>query len=431
MALRNVKGTNDYLPREQQIRNKIREVCESTFQTYGCKPLETPILNYYDLLASKYGGGAEILKEIYRLSDQGERELALRYDLTIPFAKVIGMNPEIRFPFKRYEIGKVFRDGPTKKGRLREFIQCDVDIVGVESVIAEAELMVMVFDIFSKLGLEIEIQYNNRKLLMGILRAMEIEIEDINEVILSLDKLEKIGVDGVVKELEDKGVCNEAIYKIQKLLINDTIKDFDYYNQNYGHVSIVVDGLQELTELTALLEATEIAEYCSFNPFLARGLNIYTGTVYEVFLKDGSITSSIGSGGRYDDIIGNYLGNEVKYPTVGISIGLDVVFTTLMERNQIEQSFADVFLYPMGTLAESMKIARKLRWNGIRVEMELANRKLKKALDYANKVRIPHVLILGENELKNGRIQLKDMVNGTSEDVFLNELYEIMKQRLR
>ncbi|MCK9905912.1 ATP phosphoribosyltransferase regulatory subunit, partial [Frankia sp. Cpl3] len=168
-----VKGTRNILPEKQLVRNRIRATLQGVFETYGCKPLETPMLQYYDLLASKYGGGAEILKEVYRLSDQGERELALRYDLTIPLTKVIGMNPQMRLPFKRYEIGKVFRDGPIKPGRFREFIQCDVDIIGVSSMLAEAELMTMAVDAFGKLGLDVTIQYNNRKLLAGILQSLD------------------------------------------------------------------------------------------------------------------------------------------------------------------------------------------------------------------------------------------------------------------
>lgn len=158
MNYQNVKGTQDYLPEERMTRRYIRRTLEDTFIQYGCKPLETPILNYEDLLSSKYAGGAEILEEMYTLSDRGERDLALRYDLTIPFAKVIAMNPALQMPFKRYEIGKVFRDGPIKAGRYREFIQCDVDVVGVKAQIAEAELMIMALDIFKRLDLDVMIQ---------------------------------------------------------------------------------------------------------------------------------------------------------------------------------------------------------------------------------------------------------------------------------
>lgn len=161
MNYQNVKGTQDYLPNAELIRRDVRRTLEDVFIQYGCKPIETPILNYTELLASKYAGGAEILEEMYTLTDRGERDLALRYDLTIPFAKVMAMNPTLKLPFKRYEIGKVFRDGPIKAGRFREFTQCDVDIVGIDSQIAEAELMQMAIDAFERLKLDITIQYNN------------------------------------------------------------------------------------------------------------------------------------------------------------------------------------------------------------------------------------------------------------------------------
>ncbi len=206
MNYQNVKGTQDYLGDAEIVRRNIKRTLEDVFIQYGCKPLETPILNYTGLLASKYGGGAEILEEMYTLTDRGERNLALRYDLTIPFAKVVAMNPTIRMPFKRYEIGKVFRDGPIKEGRYREFTQCDVDIVGVESQIAEAELMSMALVAFNKLDVGVTIQYNNRKLLVGMLEEFGMKEEMTSNVILVLDKLEKIGVNAVISELIERGV---------------------------------------------------------------------------------------------------------------------------------------------------------------------------------------------------------------------------------
>ncbi|HKZ42042.1 MAG TPA: ATP phosphoribosyltransferase regulatory subunit, partial [Candidatus Hodarchaeales archaeon] len=167
LELKILKGTTDYLPNEQIIRARIAAKLSRVFELYGFLPLETPILEYYDILASKYAGGAEILKETYKLTDQGQRELALRYDLTIPFSRVLGMNPSLPKPFKRYEIGKVFRDGPVKPGRNREFTQCDVDIAGVKSVIAESELIALTLDVFSLLKIDINVEINNRKLLSG------------------------------------------------------------------------------------------------------------------------------------------------------------------------------------------------------------------------------------------------------------------------
>ncbi|MED0981692.1 histidine--tRNA ligase [Bacillus paramycoides] len=421
MEMKNVKGTKDYLPEEQVLRNKIKRACEDTFERYGCKPLETPTLNMYELMAYKYGGGDEILKEIYTLQDQGKRELALRYDLTIPFAKVVAMNPNIRLPFKRYEIGKVFRDGPIKQGRFREFIQCDVDIVGVESVIAEAELMGMAFELFRTLNLDVQIQYNNRKLLTGILESINIPTELTNDVILSLDKIEKIGIDGIRKDLQNRGIIEETVEIICDTVqscIEFDITDFEKAFNN----TLVTNGVNELQQLQQYLLALGIKESTIFNPFLARGLTMYTGTIYEIFLKDGSITSSIGSGGRYDNIIGAFRGDNMSYPTVGISFGLDVIYTALQKQETIA-STADLFIIPLGTELQCLQIAQKLRaTTSLKVELELAGRKLKRALNYANKENIPYVLIIGEEEITTEIVVLRNMKEGTEVKIPLSSL---------
>ncbi|MED0965609.1 histidine--tRNA ligase [Bacillus paramycoides] len=421
MEMKNVKGTKDYLPEEQVLRNKIKRACEDTFERYGCKPLETPTLNMYELMAYKYGGGDEILKEIYTLQDQGKRELALRYDLTIPFAKVVAMNPNIRLPFKRYEIGKVFRDGPIKQGRFREFIQCDVDIVGVESVIAEAELMGMAFELFRTLNLDVQIQYNNRKLLTGILESINIPTELTNDVILSLDKIEKIGIDGIRKDLQNRGIIEETVD-----IICDTVQscmEFDIADfEKAFNNTLVTNGVNELQQLQQYLLALGIKESTIFNPFLARGLTMYTGTIYEIFLKDGSITSSIGSGGRYDNIIGAFRGDNMSYPTVGISFGLDVIYTAL-QKQETMASTADIFIIPLGTELQCLQIAQKLRaTTSLKVELELAGRKLKRALNYANKENIPYVLIIGEEEITTEIVVLRNMKEGTEVKIPLSSL---------
>lgn len=269
MDYQNVKGTQDYLPDAEAVRRKIKRVLEDVFIQYGCKPLETPILNYTELLASKYGGGAEILEEMYTLSDRGERELSLRYDLTIPFAKVVAMNPTIKMPFKRYEIGKVFRDGPIKTGRFREFTQCDVDIVGVKSQIAEAELMLMALDAFDGLDLNVTIQYNNRKLLTGMLKEYGTPSDKINDVVLTLDKLDKIGLEAVTSELITKKLAPKTVELIKEYIMDDNIEDFSYYERFTGANPLVNQGLEELKELTTYLEYLGVKNNCIFNPFLA------------------------------------------------------------------------------------------------------------------------------------------------------------------
>jgi histidyl-tRNA synthetase len=414
MDYQNVKGTQDYLPNAEVVRRDIRRSLEDVFIQYGCKPLETPILNYTELMASKYGGGAEILEEMYTLSDRGERDLALRYDLTIPFAKVVAMNPTLKIPFKRYEIGKVFRDGPIKTGRFREFTQCDVDIVGVDSQIAEAELMVMAFDAFRKLELKATIQYNNRKLLTGMLNVFGTEYERINKVVLILDKLEKVGIESVVSELDEQGLPSSTITLIKQFLIDDGNSSFDYFESFAEQNEEVRQGLIELKELESYLEFLGVKEQCVFNPFLARGLEIYTGTIYEIFLDDQSIKSSIGSGGRYDNAIGGLIGTNQDFSTVGISFGLDVIYTAISStvKELKENPNVDYYIVPLGTQKESLLVASYLRNKGYKVEYEMSNKKLGKALDKANKEKIRNVIIIGEAEVKNNQFKVKDMFSG-------------------
>ncbi|MBP0725353.1 histidine--tRNA ligase [Bacillus sp. RG28] len=414
MDYQNVKGTQDYLPEAEVIRRKVRRTLEDVFIQYGCKPLETPILNYSELLSSKYGGGAEILEEMYCLSDRGERELALRYDLTIPFAKVVAMNPNLRMPFKRYEIGKVFRDGPIKTGRFREFTQCDVDIVGVESQIAEAELMEMAVEVFKKLELDVMIHFNNRKLLMGMLELLNTPSEKINEVVLTLDKLEKIGVEGVEAELLEKDLSIKTVTMIKELIVDSQNKDLQYFEQYAKDNETLIQGIEELKELMSYIKYLNLENNCIFNPFLARGLEIYTGTIYEIFLTNQSVKSSIGSGGRYDNAIGGLIGTNQVFSTVGISFGLDVIYTAmnLIGKGNLVESEIDYYVVPINTQRESLLVASYLRQAGNNVEFEMGNKKLSKALERANKENVRYVVIIGEDEVRNNQYKVKDMVSG-------------------
>ncbi|WP_144788741.1 histidine--tRNA ligase [Lysinibacillus fusiformis] len=418
MDYQNVRGTQDYLPEQEVTRRAIRRTLEDTFMAYGCKPIETPILNYTELMTSKYAGGAEILQEMYTLTDRGERDLALRYDLTIPFAKVVAMNPSITMPFKRYEIGKVFRDGPIKAGRFREFTQCDVDIVGVASQAAEAELMMMAIDAFDKLNLQMNIQYNNRKLLVGLLQLFEVEQQQMNQVILILDKIEKIDQKTMLSELKELGISENGVTKIKQFLEARPQINMAYFNEFANKNIILQQGIQELLELTAYLNALGLSEKCTFNPFLARGLEIYTGTIYEIFLADGTIRSSIGSGGRYDQAIGGLLGSEEQsYATVGISFGLDVIYTALEVIGKIEQNapIVDIYIIPLGTEKAALKLAAVLRQQEYKVEVELSGKKVKKAMEKANRENTPKVIVLGEDEVTQNMYKIKNMQSGKEE----------------
>lgn len=426
MKLRNLKGTRDFLPEDQQLRNKIRSTLEETFRQFSYMPLETPTICLYDLLASKYGGGAEILKEVYTLNDQGSRELGLRYDLTVPFAKVIGMNPNLPMPFKRYEIGKVFRDGPVKTGRSREFIQCDVDVVGIKSMLAEAELMSMAFQAFERLDLDVYISYNNRKLLFGILSSIGIDNNTLNSIVLTLDKIEKIGWSGVKKELGEKKIDDPIIDKLYDIINTKEENILEFFLQNFDS-PLVKEGIEELQELSDYLNSLGLLDKVSFNPYLARGLGIYTGTIYEIFLTDGSISSSIGSGGRYDKIIGGFLNNGIEYPAVGISFGLDVIYTALKMKNESENiSMIDLLLIPLGTEKECLKIANSLRREGLRVEINMSKRKLNKILNTANKNNIPYVIIIGENEISSSEVIIKFMITGETKKCNISNIKSIL-----
>ncbi|MGN7476245.1 histidine--tRNA ligase [Solibacillus silvestris] len=417
MEYQNVRGTQDFLPQAEAVRRNIRRTLEDTFILYGCKTIETPILNYSDLMTSKYAGGAEILQEMYTLSDRGDRKLALRYDLTIPFAKVVAMNPNFAMPFKRYEIGKVFRDGPIKAGRFREFTQCDVDIVGVESQSAEAELMMMAVDAFEKLNVKIQIQYNNRKLLYGLLQIFEVRETVMDRVILILDKMEKIDRATLIKELSELDLADSSLRVIMQFL--EAPPTLDYFKSLTEQNEFVKQGVAELCELMDYLAALQIDALCIFNPFLARGLEIYTGTIYEIFIADGTIKSSIGSGGRYDNAIGGLIGTGQQYATVGISFGLDVIYTAFELAGKVEQNLCDIDIYiiPINTEKQALQLATKLRNAGNRVEDELTGKKVRKAMDKANRENIAQVIVLGEEEVHNNSVKLKDMKSGNVKEM--------------
>lgn len=422
MKLMNVKGTNDSLPNNEIVKRKVINTLTDTFEKFGYLPLDTSILCYYDLLASKYSGGSEILKEVYTLKDQGERKLGLRYDLTIPFAKVISMNAgrEINLPFKRYEIGKVFRDGPVKTGRAREFYQCDVDVCGISGSYIEAEMLSMTSLAYKKLGIDIYIEVNNRKLLEGFIIESGISDELKSKVILSVDKLAKIGENGVKEELNSFNIEEEKLDKLFSYF-KCTINDLDNMNITNEYF---IEGREEIKELFNYINDLNIIE-CRFTPYLARGLEIYTGTVWEVFDEKQRITCALGGGGRYDKIITNFIDDGNTYPSVGISFGIVPICSILedIENN----SLYDLLIIPMNTNIVSLKLANKLREKGVKVIIEMNNRKIKKALESADKNNIPYVIVLGENEIDSNTIEIKDMIHSSNIKVNIDDIEEICK----
>ena len=426
MELMNVKGTSDNLPQKEVIKRNVINTLTDTFEKFGYLPLDTTILCYYDLLASKYSGGSEILKEVYTLTDQGDRKLGLRYDLTVPFSKVISMNAgkEINLPFKRYEVGKVFRDGPVKTGRAREFYQCDVDVCGIEGSYIEAEMLSMTSLAYKRLGIDIYIEVNNRKLLQGFIVDAGIPEEIASNVILSVDKLAKIGESGVKKELEELQIEESKLNKLFSYF-KCSIEELDNLDINNNYF---IEGKEEIKELFNYVKELSLTE-CRFTPYLARGLEIYTGTVWEVFDKEQRLTCAIGGGGRFDKIITNFIDDGNSYPAVGISFGIVPICEIL--GSNYEKSLYDLLIIPMNTEIESLKIANNLREKGIKVIIEMNKRKVKKALDSANKNNIPYVIILGENEINEKSLEIKDMNNSTNIKVSfddIEEMYKIIKK---
>ena len=424
MILQNVKGSNDFLPKEQILRNRIINTLSKNFENYGYLPVETTTICYYDLLASKYAGGSEILKEVYTLKDQGNRELGLRYDLTVPFSKIISMNlnKEISLPFRRYEIGKVYRDGPVKVGRDREFYQCDVDVCGISSILAEAELMTMTKKCYNDLGIDIIIEWNNRKLLSGLIIESGINEELTNKVILSVDKLAKIGEKGVKEELKEEKIDEEKLnnlFKYFKLNINDLKNEFSTTSNE-----LLITGIKEVEELSLYLEKLGLTE-CIFTPYLARGLEIYTGTIWEVFDKEKRVTSSIGAGGRYDKIITNFINDGNEYPAVGMTFGLVPIYEILLKEEKKEEKLYDLYIIPMDTELKSLEFANKLREKNIKVIIEFNKKKVKKAFNWASKNNIPYVVVIGDQELKEEKISIRDMLNSKDETFNINEIDKI------
>lgn len=430
MKIQNVKGGYDFLPKEQKIRNYINEVLKETFMEYGYGSIETPILCYLDMLVDKYDENNDLLKEIYKLSDQGGRELGLRYDLTVPFAKFIALNKNnISMPFKRYEIAKVFRDGPVKVGRDREFTQCDADVVGIEGQFIEAELLSLYINAFKKLGIDIIIKYNNRNLMRGLIKETGVSEEQISKVITILDKMNKITEAELRTYLIEIAIENEQIDKLLMLFKMDVDKIKDMLKDSTNEELTL--GIKEIDTLKGYIEKLGYSEICKVDLTLARGQDYYTGNVFEVYDKSGYLTSSIGGGGRYDKMVTEYINDGEVYPAVGISFGLTSIYEILKTRDDFKNT-SDIKFYiiPMGVDMEALSLANTLRSYGYNVDVEMKGRKLKKSLDFANRENIPYVIIVGEDEVKSGKVTVKDMINQNNFEIDLEnpeKVKEIVK----
>jgi histidyl-tRNA synthetase len=408
----------DFPPDEKLLRDEVIQLLIDVFQRYGFSPLETPIVERWEVLAAKYAGGEEVLQETFRLVDRGGRELALRYELTTPLARFIGMHPTIKRPFKRYQIGPVFRDGPIKQGRYREFYQCDVDTVGVRSPLADAEFVLLALDVFDRLGFRVEIRVNHRRLLKDLAARAGVPEELQETAILTIDKLEKIGREGVRAELLQKGIAPEGADRWLEIL--DVAGERAEVLEQIHREVPESEGISQLIEMFAVLPAREEIR---FVPSLARGLAYYTGVIYEIYSVDPALDSSVAAGGRWDDLIGNYLGGRQQYPAVGISFGLEPIIELLKGRREGPQrrTVTRVYVIPIALRNEALEIAQALRRAGIPTDLDLAGKGISENLRYANAYEIPHVLLVGPEEHRQGVVKLRDMGSGEEELLPLEE----------
>lgn len=418
LILETARGTRDFPPSEKIIRDKVINQIKEIFEIYGFSPLETPTFEKLEILEAKFGAGenSDAISEIYRFKDQGNRDLGLRYEFTFALARFVGQNPQLKLPFKRYQIGTVFRDGPIKAGRYREFYQCDIDVVGVKSVLADAEALAVVKDVFNKLKLDVVIEVNDRKLLTEIIKYSGIEENQATQVIISIDKLKKIGINGVKAELLEKQIPKDKIEKLMNLLTEIEKGTNTEKLKSLKKILGETEGLKEIEELLGYLK--DFSVEVEFSPSLARGLGYYTGPIFEVFLKDQTImSSSIAGGGRWDKMIGKYIGNEkMNYPATGLSFGIEPIMDIILKRDGTErQTVTDLFVIPIKTKEQAIKITQELRKRGLKAQVDLLDRSVSKNIEYADKLGIPYVGFLGEDEIKQNKIKIRNLKTGKEE----------------
>lgn len=415
-----LKGFKDFLPHEMILREWIIRKIEDSFKMCGFLPLYTPAIEYTELLLGKYGDEGE--KLIYRFKDWGDRDVSLRYDLTVPLARVISNYKEIPKPFRRYQIAPVWRAEKPAKGRFREFYQCDVDIVGSSSPIADAEIVIVGIEALKSIGLKnFFVKINHRKILNGILSAGGIEEEKRVPILRIIDKLEKQGIEGIEKLLEDE--CSLKKSQVQFIAgffkeVKEGIKkeELKAIGEKFFEKSEEgLSGIKDLYEIVQILIDYGYEEFVKIDLSIARGLDYYTGAVFETELVDFKDLGSIMSGGRYDTLISELCGEEM--PAVGISIGIDRLFSAL--KNSI--SFPEIIkektllIIPIGKkcLKDGLKLLKKLRDYGISSEISLDyEAKLKKQLSYANKKSFEYVILIGEEEIEKGKYILRNMKIG-------------------
>ncbi len=426
---RTLSGFMELMPADQIKFNRIKSVLEEVYRLYGFYPLDTPVLEYAEILFAKAGGETE--KQVYRFQ-KGDTDLAMRFDLTVPLAKYVAKNRgELTFPFKRYQIGKVYRGERAQKGRFREFYQSDIDIIGDGelSIINDAEIPSIIYNIFTRLGLDdFTIRMNNRKVLSGFFEMLSVgdRAEDIMRIV---DKIEKAGRDAVVAELGSIGVGEDLCARLLDFIAirGENEEVIEQLRALPDQTELFAKGVQELEQVTRYLDAFGVPrKNFRIDLSIARGLDYYTGTVYETTFNKHPEIGSICSGGRYDNLAEFY--TKAQLPGVGISIGLTRLFYILNEMDYIDggaNSPADLLVIPMTEdLAPAISAASALRAQGIRTQIYFEDRKFKHKIGYADKLRIPFALFLGEEEIANHQVSLKNMQTGEQQTLPLEQAAE-------
>ncbi len=427
------RGTRDFLFEEKILRDEVTDKLRSVFERYGFSPFETPAFEKWEVLSSKYAGGAEILKEAYRFKDQGKRELGLRYDFTVPLCRIIASNPSLALPVKRYAIGTVWRDGPIKLGRYREFVQCDVDTVGCKSGVADAEIVSLLCDAFTSLGIQYVVKVNNRKLLEGLLESLGVKEGNTEAVILSIDKLAKVGRQAVKGELIEKGlsipVSEKIVGTIMELSELDAENVLAKCEKLIGKNAKAKQGLTELEEVFDFIEGFEKDGNVTIDVSLARGLAYYTGTIIEVYCRNSEITSSIAGGGRYDELIGKFAGRE-SIPAVGVSFGLDVICEVLKLQGQKgkRKTVVDLFVIPIKTIPQCIAVCGAFRAAGVNTSIDLMSRSISKNLEYASKQGIRFAAIVGPKEAEAKKLTLRNLETGEEKFVDIDDAIAVVSR---
>ena len=429
---RTLPGFMELLPSKQIQFNVMVDKIRKSYEKFGFLPLDTPIIEMSDVLLAKAGGETE--KQIYRFN-KGENDLALRFDLTVPLAKyVCEYYNDLTFPFKRYQIGKVYRGERPQKGRYREFYQCDIDIIGDEnlSIINDAEMPAVIYSTIKELGFDnFTIKINNRKILNGFFEELLLKNESI-EIMRIIDKLDKIGENKVIECLEDLEIENDKISKIMSFIkIDGSVDEMLAELENLKITNELFNqGLSELSKVINYVKLVIPQSYFKIDLTIARGLDYYTGTVYETFLNDYRELGSICSGGRYDNLADFY--TDKKLPGVGISIGLTRLFSKLNEMNLIQEekkSISKVLVVSMSEkLDTALKVCSIFRNNNINSDVYLENKKIKAKFKYADKLQIPYVAVIGEEEEKNGTVSLKNMETGEQQELSIEEAVKLLNE---